>query len=73
MFDNANVVTFDVKFFNILKIILCLPESSALVERVLSIMNKIWTNEMSTLNFKTNKCLLEIKSNSEYNCSEYLG
>ena len=58
-------------FTKFIEFVLCLPESSTPVERIFSHMNKIWTDERSTMNFNTIKCLLKIKSNSEHNCSEF--
>jgi hypothetical protein len=40
-------------FSNAVGFILCLPGSTASVERIISIMNSIWTKEKSRLSVKT--------------------
>uniref|UniRef100_A0A6P7G872 Uncharacterized protein LOC114335078 n=1 Tax=Diabrotica virgifera virgifera TaxID=50390 RepID=A0A6P7G872_DIAVI len=66
--------TSNVSFTNIFKIvelfIFCLPGTSALTERIFSMMNFIWTAERERLSLPL-KELVNIKANSVMSCSEF--
>lgn len=51
--------------------VLCLPGTSASVERVFSIMNNIWTSEKSQLNISTLRSMLMIRTNFTLKCYEF--
>lgn len=59
---------------NLLKIVeyvLCLPGTSASVERVFSLMKNCWSAERGRMSSQTVKSLLTIKFNCEHSCSEF--
>ncbi|KAK4886708.1 hypothetical protein RN001_002979 [Aquatica leii] len=59
---------------NLLKIVefsLCLPGTNAPVERVFSLMNKVWTSEKTQLSVTTLKSILVTKYNFNESCSEF--
>lgn len=55
----------------IIEYILCLPGSTASVERVFAEMNKTWTEEKSNLNVETLKAILTTKVNLKMSCLEF--
>lgn len=59
------------EFSRLIEFILCLPGSSAPVERVFSSAKNIWKTESSQLHVKTLKSLLFVKNNLEYTCVEF--
>jgi hypothetical protein len=48
----------------VVELLLCLPSSSASVERVLSRMNYMWFEEKSGFNVDTIQCILAVKMNT---------
>lgn len=59
------------EFALIVEFILCLPGSSAPVERIFSNAKQMWKNESSALLVKTLNAMLKVKVNMEYNCIEF--
>lgn len=57
----------------LLEYCLCLPGTNALVERVFSLMNKIWTAEKAQLKVATLKAMLVLKVNACMTCKQYFG
>lgn len=55
----------------LIEYILCLPGTTASVERVFSAMNKSWTNEKTRLHIDTLKAILMVKCNLQYSCVEF--
>lgn len=55
----------------IVEYILCLPGSTASVERVFAAMNKTWTDEKSNLYIETLKSILTVKVNLKMTCLEF--
>lgn len=55
----------------IVEFILCLPGSTAPVERVFSAMNKTWTEDKSHLKVETLKAILTTKVNLKMTCIEF--
>lgn len=55
----------------IVEYILCLPGSTASVERVFASMNKTWTAEKSQLQVETLKAILRTKINLKMTCVEF--
>lgn len=51
--------------------ILCLPGTTASVERVFSAMAKSWTAEKTRLHIETLKAILTVKCNLQYSCIEF--
>lgn len=51
--------------------ILCLPGTTASVERVFSAMTKSWTAEKTRLQIETLKAILTVKCNLQYSCIEF--
>lgn len=56
---------------NIAEYILCLPGTSASVERVFSLVNKIWTSDKTRLELPTLKNILFVKYNIKKTCIEF--
>ena len=64
----------DISHSQVLKIIsfvLCIPGTNAVVKRIFSMMNDVWTNEKTQLSVDTLKGLLMIKANFKQSCSEF--
>lgn len=64
----------DVPFDTILQIaefVLCLPGTSAPVERVFSAVNKIWTADKSRLAINTLNDIIKVKYNIKLTCQEF--
>lgn len=55
----------------IVEYILCLPGSTASVERTFASMNKTWTDEKSQLQVETMKAILKTKINLKMTCVEF--
>lgn len=55
----------------VVEYILCLPGTSASVERVFSAVNKTWTDEKSQLQVETLKAILTVKCNLKLSCIEF--
>lgn len=60
-----------IEFSYIVEYILCLPGSSAPVERIFSQANKIWKQESSALLVPTLHSILVVKNNMEYSCIDF--
>lgn len=58
-------------FSKIIEYILCLPGTSAAVERVFAQADKIWKKESANLDMCTLYSILSIKNNMEYSCPEF--
>jgi len=67
---NANDIS-HVNFSIIVEYILCLPGSNARVERVFSLMNKIWSSEKTQLRVGVLKAILITKGNINKSCQEF--
>lgn len=48
-----------------------LPGTSASVERIFSLVNKIWTVEKNRLSIKTLNDIIKVKYNLKYSCEEF--
>lgn len=55
----------------IVEYILCLPGTSAPVERIFAIAKKIWKVESANLHLETLRSILYVKYNLEYTCIEF--
>lgn len=55
----------------LIEYILCLPGTTASVERVFAAMNKSWTSEKTRLQINTLKAILTVKCNLQYSCIEF--
>ncbi|KAK8758592.1 hypothetical protein V5799_003777 [Amblyomma americanum] len=55
----------------VLEYCMCLPGTNAPVERVFSLMNKIWTAEKTQLKVATLKAMLVLKVNVRMTCEQY--
>lgn len=55
----------------IVSYILCLPGTSAAVERVFSLINDVWSSEKSQLSIETLKCILLVRYNIKMTCLEF--
>ncbi|KAF2883342.1 hypothetical protein ILUMI_22844 [Ignelater luminosus] len=51
---------------------LCLPATNAPTERVFSIINNIWTSEMSQLTVENLKAMIAVRCNLGRSCEEFL-
>ena len=58
-------------FCNVVKFILCLPGSTAPVERIFSVMNSMWTKEKSRLSVETMKAMLIVRENNDMECDKF--
>lgn len=58
-------------FARVVEYILCLPGTSAPVERVFSSIKNIWKTESANLQNDTLKSILLIKTNLNYSCVEF--
>lgn len=59
------------RFARIIEFIFCLPATSACVERIFSLITKIWTKEKSQLHIDTLKHILFVKYNLRYECVDF--
>lgn len=57
----------------IAEFVLCLPGSTASVERVFSNVNDTWTEEKTRLKVETLKAMISVKVNSKMSCLEFYG
>lgn len=64
--NNLNCTNFRI----IIEYIMCLPGSNAPVERVFSLMNKIWTSDKTQLSVAVLKAILITKTNINKSCNE---
>lgn len=55
----------------LMEYILCLPGTTASVERVFSSVNNVWTPEKTQLSIETLKSILMVKTNFDYSCLEF--
>lgn len=55
----------------VIEFILCLPGTTAPVERIFSAMNKTWTEDKSMLSVESLKAILMVKYNLKYSCVEF--
>lgn len=58
-------------FCNIVEFILCLPGSTAPVERIFSLMNSMWSKEKSRLSVETMRAMLVIRQNCVMECEKF--
>jgi hypothetical protein len=58
-------------FCNIVEFILCLPGSTAPVERIFSVMNSMWSKEKSRLSVETIRAILVVRQNSVVECEKF--
>ena len=58
-------------FCNFVGFILCLPGSTAPVERIFSVMNSMWTKEKSRLSVETMKAMLIVRQNNDMECDKF--
>lgn len=58
-------------FAAIVEYILCLPATTASVERTFSSINKMWTEEKSQLSIETLKSMVVVKHNFDFSCVEF--
>ena len=57
--------------FEMLEFVLCIPGTTASVERIFSLMNMYWSEEKSCLNEETLKAVLVVKTYFSQTCSEF--
>jgi hypothetical protein len=67
---NAQNVPFN-EFSSIIEYILCLPGSTAPVERIFAMVKKVWATESSSLNVETLRAILYVKYNMTFECLEF--
>lgn len=58
-------------FASIIEYILCLPGSSAPVERIFSSIQNVWTKEKSQLQMATLESIMYVKNNLDYTCIDF--
>ena len=58
-------------FCNVVGFILCLPGSTAPVERIFSVMNSMWTKKKSRLTVETMKAMLIVRQNKNMECDKF--
>jgi hypothetical protein len=58
-------------FCNIVEFILCLPGSTASVERIFSVMDSIWSQEKSRLNVETMGAMIVLRQNCVVECEKF--
>lgn len=68
-FENNHVLY--KRFARVIEFIFCLPATSASVERVFSLITKIWTAEKSQLGIETLRNILFVKFNLKYECVDF--
>lgn len=56
---------------NIVSYILCLPGTSAAVERIFSLINDVWSSEKSRISIDTLKKILVVRYNMKMTCLEF--
>lgn len=59
------------EFARLIEYILCLPGTSAAVERVFSLIKNVWKTESARLDMSTLKAILLVKKNLDYSCVEF--
>lgn len=55
----------------VIEYILCLPGTTASVERIFSAANKTWSEEKTRLQVETLKAILTVKTNMKFSCVEF--
>uniref|UniRef100_A0A8D8JTE7 (northern house mosquito) hypothetical protein n=2 Tax=Culex pipiens TaxID=7175 RepID=A0A8D8JTE7_CULPI len=60
-----------VELGKIVQFILCLPGTSAAVERIFSLINNLWKSESSNLHVNTLRAILLVKCNLTFSCTEF--
>lgn len=60
-----------IEFSQIVEYSLCLPGTSAPVERIFSIAKKVWKLESANLHMSTLKSILYVKHNMDFTCIEF--
>lgn len=63
-----------IPFTSIIKVVefmMCLPGTSAPVERIFSLVNKVWTDEKTRLSFDTLNEIIKVKYNITLSCDEF--
>lgn len=60
-----------IEIATIVEYILCLPGTSASVERIFSAINKTWTSDKTRLEVETLKAILIVKCNLKYPCVDF--
>jgi hypothetical protein len=58
-------------FCNIVEFILCLPGSTATAERILSVMNRMWSEEKSRLSVETVRATSAARQNCVMECDKF--
>jgi hypothetical protein len=58
-------------FCNIVEFILCLPESTASVERIFSVMNSMWSKEKPRLSVETMGAMRVLRQNCVMECEKF--
>lgn len=72
IFNHLNGLDYEYKeMATIIEYILCLPGTSASVERIFSVVNKTWTSEKTRLEIETLKAILVVKCNMKYPCVDF--
>lgn len=72
LFNHLNVEGCEYKeITKMVEYVLCLPGTSASVERVFSAVNKSWTAEKTKLHIDTLKAILTIKCNLKLSCIDF--
>jgi hAT family C-terminal dimerisation region len=56
---------------DIVQYVYCLPGTSASVERVFSMINRIWTKEKTRLEMATLESIIFVKCNMKFSCMEF--
>ena len=57
--------------FKMLEFVLCVPGTTASVERIFKLMNMYWSEEKSRLNVGTLKAVLIVKTHFSRTCSKF--
>lgn len=72
LFNHLNKVDCEYKeIATLVEYILCLPGTTASVERVFSAVIKTWTAEKTRLNVETLKAILTVKCNLKFSCLDF--
>jgi hypothetical protein len=58
-------------FCNIVEFIVCLPGSTAPVERIFSVTNTMWSKEKSSLSVETMRATLVVRQNCVMECEKF--
>lgn len=72
IFGHLNVQGCEYKeMATLIEYVLCLPGTTASVERLFSAMNRTWTEEKTRLKIETLKAILTIKCNLRLSCTDF--